>query len=272
MGDTPHAAGAHIKTCPTLACVPQPNRLLPTDLKSSAAAHKSNEMCTHHCRGSLQFQRWDSEFIASRSRVKYGVTFCEPQFLNEGLGMLVVMTLYVATSSGLEVEKRDKFGRDLEWPTSQMTALIAVQVQSRTGLASDLMCRPLLMSMLGLAIKHIGSRSISSHVIRPFWRHTETNGPSPLERTTHPWHSWHHTCRQANCKVCGLRLTTVSSPARLRELAGQPCPMTMMDLVPFGVHYTHSFSIEGVSWGWLCRCKLLLKMNSRDEAWHRAFR
>ena len=44
----------------------------------------------------------------------------------------------------------------------------------------------------------------------------------------------------------------------------------MMEIIPFGVQYTHSFNFEGISRGWRCRCKLLLKMHSRDAAWHRA--
>ena len=177
----------------------------------------------------------------------------------------------------------DKFGRDLEW-----AHLSNDSADSSAGSITHwLSQRPDVRTFADInAWTDNRTQRLQKHLIPRVQgileaygkQRTKPVGPKPPTeveflahlRTTHPWHSWHHTCRQANCTVCGLRLTTTLSPDRLRELASQPCPMTMMDLVPFGVHYTHSFNFEGVSRGWLCRCKLLLKMHSRDAAWHRA--
>ena len=51
---------------------------------------------------------------------------------------------------------------------------------------------------------------------------------------------------------------------------GRPC--LQMDLVPLGVHYTHTFNFEGSRRGWRCQCKLRLNMHSRGTARRRDVR
>ena len=54
-------------------------------------------------------------------------------------------------------------------------------------------------------------------------------------RVTHPHHAWGLGCHDS---AAWLRLRSSSLKARLSELARQPCPSSMLDLLPFGVHRT----------------------------------